>query len=167
MTGRGWLIIYGVLLLTVLYLFISISGLKGDVSDLKVDVSELQQGAAEVATAEPTASPPAAAVPENDLSTAAGRDAQRKQDLGRIAEALAAYREARGAFPAGLNELTTEYLDRLPADPGAPRFNYRYRRSDGGFVLTSVLEQEDDPDDARGDGKADKVFTLTENFRNG
>ncbi|MEX2043484.1 MAG: hypothetical protein WD926_01160 [Patescibacteria group bacterium] len=165
MTGRGWLIIYGILLLTVLYLFISISGLRGDVNDLKADVSELQQGAAEVSTPEPSATPSAAAAPENDLSTAAGRDAQRKQDLAEIAEALTAYREAGGTFPPGLNELTPEYLDALPADPSAPRFNYRYRRNAEGFVLTSVLEQTGDPDDAKGDGKADKVFTITENYR--
>ena len=167
MEGKGWVLIYAVLLLIVLYLFVSVSGLKGDVNDLKADISELQQGAADVTTPAPAATPATDEGPENDLATAAGRDAQRKQDLGKIAEALLAFKETKGSFPAGLNELTPEYLDELPADPSSPRFNYRYKRTPQGFQVTSVLEQAGDPDDAAGDGKADKVFTVTENFRSG
>lgn len=167
MEGKGWFVIYAVLLAVVLYLFVSVSGLKGDVNDLKADIGELQQEAAEVTTPAPAATPSADVTPKNDLATAAGRDAQRKQDLGKIAEALVAYQQAKGAFPAGLNELTPEYLDVLPADPSSPQFNYRYKRTPQGFQLTSVLEQAGDPDDAAGDGKTDKVFTVTENFRSG
>ncbi|MDP4000158.1 MAG: hypothetical protein Q8Q11_01870 [bacterium] len=167
MTGKGWIVIYAVLLLMLLYLFVSVSGLKGDVNELRADVADLQQDAAAVTTPSPAATSSETEAPVNDLATAAGRDAQRKYDLGKIAEALGAYKEARGAYPAGLNELTPNYMGRLPTDPNAPQFNYRYKRTPEGFRLTCVLEQTDDPDDAKGDGKTDKVFTLTEDLRSG
>jgi hypothetical protein len=165
MTGRGWLIIYGLLILLLLYLFFSVSGLKGDVKDLKANVAELQQNSAKVAVAsqQPLASPSVTPTPASNTSTAAGRDIQRKADLAKIAAALQAYKQSRGSFPAGLNELTPDYLDALPADPLSPRYNYRYKRIGAGFRLTCALELVGDPDDAKTDGQADKVYTV--NFR--
>jgi hypothetical protein len=159
------LIIYGVLLLVILYLFISVAGLKGDVNNLKANVAELQQGAAAVAESTPAPAATVTPAPQNDLATATGRDGQRKQDLAEIAEALVQYQQNSNAFPAGLNDLTPEYLDRVPSDPSSPKYNYRYRRTASGFTLTCILEQTGDADDATGDGKADQVFTLTEDFR--
>ncbi len=163
MEGKGWFLVYGVLLLIVVYLLFSVSSLNGKVNELQADVAALNDQAGsieaspdpdEVASPEPS--------PTNDLTTPAGRDAQRKQDLNEIAVALGAYYAERNAYPENLAELTTQYLERIPTDPSYPQFDYRYRREDSGFILTSVLEQDDDPADAAGDGRTDNVLTITE-----
>lgn len=165
MEGKGWFVVYGILLLAVVYLIFSVASISGKVNELQADVAGLKDQSATVEEVAPQPTPRASAapsVPPNDLTTPAGRDAQRKQDLKTVTEAITAFREATGAYPAGLNELTPAYLERVPKDPSSPQFDYRYRRTDAGFVLTSVLEQGGDPDDVTGDGKADKIFTITE-----
>ncbi|MDP9212002.1 MAG: hypothetical protein M3N59_01860 [bacterium] len=163
MEGKGWFLVYGALLLIVVYLVFSVASLSGKVNELQADVAALNDQAGTIeASPEPdgseTASPEPS--PTSDLTTPAGRDVQRKQDLNEITAALAAYYAERKAYPGNLAELTTQYLEQIPTDPSYPQFDYRYRREGSGFILTSVLEQENDPADTAGDGRADKIMTL-------
>lgn len=63
--------------------------------------------------------------------------------LARIAQALWAYREDRGAFPEELKALQPAYLEELPIDPFSGR-RFIYRRTGEGFALYSVGENQRD-----------------------
>ncbi len=64
-------------------------------------------------------------------------------DLARTALALERYRLATGAVPDRLDALVPQYLERVPIDPfdGKP---IRYRRTDPGYLLYSVMEDGED-----------------------
>lgn len=63
--------------------------------------------------------------------------------LARIAQALWAYREDRGAFPEELKALHPAYLAELPLDPFSGQ-RFIYRRTGEGFALYSVGENQRD-----------------------
>ncbi|HUU86100.1 MAG TPA: hypothetical protein VM243_21595 [Phycisphaerae bacterium] len=54
-----------------------------------------------------------------------------------VTVALSAYRHDHGEYPASLDELVDEYLDRMPLDPYVDE-PLHYRRDGEGFVLYSV-----------------------------
>jgi len=64
-------------------------------------------------------------------------------DLARTALAIERYRLATGQVPERLAELVPQYLDTVPLDPfdGRP---LRYRRTDAGYRLYSVMEDGQD-----------------------
>lgn len=70
--------------------------------------------------------------------------AKSQVDLARIACALERFRQERGAFPAALEELTPEFLGKLPIDAYSKK-PYRYERTaEGSFRLYSVGEDRID-----------------------
>ncbi len=163
MQGRGWFIIYGVLLLMVIGLLIGELSLSGQLSAARRDIAELKKGtspAPESPAPDPSASP-APTNGEPDLSTPAGRDAKRKADLAKIHDALTAFKSDTKAYPKALAELTPKYLPERPADP-APGKTYRYAKVGAGFRLTSVLESNDPEDVSPVDPKKDRIYVLTE-----
>jgi len=76
-------------------------------------------------------------VAELDLRARAGID------LARTALAIERYRLATGKVPERLEELVPQYLEEVPTDPfdGRP---IRYRRTDPGYLLYSILEDGQD-----------------------
>jgi hypothetical protein len=70
-----------------------------------------------------------------------------------LGAALARYRADNGSFPAGLDELTPRYLEKLPPDPYAPGGKFSYRREKNGYVLYSL-----GPDGIDGKGKGDDLL---------
>lgn len=160
MQGKGWFIIYGVLLLLVIGLLAGLFSLNGRVSALSREVANLKQGAPSAAPS-PEASPVPSVSPEPDLATPEGRDAKRKADLAKIRAALEAFRAETNTFPKALAELSPKYLPERPADP-SPGKTYRYAKTPGGFRLTSVLESDDPEDVSSVDPKKDKLYLLTE-----
>lgn len=63
--------------------------------------------------------------------------------LAQIAQALRAYREARGAFPEELKALQPEYFEDLPTDLFSGEC-FIYRRTGEGFALYSVGQNQKD-----------------------
>lgn len=163
MEGKGWFVIYGLLVFFAFYLFLAQQQQNGKIKDLRQEVASLKQQLT-------TPTPPAAesgesASPEAtpDLSTPQARDKQRKSDLAATAGALNEYQRDNGSFPTERKILVSKYLKTLPEDPLSPKYSYRYRKTDSGFVLTCVLETKNDPDDVKGtDTKRDQVYTVTE-----
>jgi hypothetical protein len=155
--GKGWIAIYGLLLFFAFYLFLSQHDANSRIEQLQSEVAALK------ASGQATPSPSAEPTPTPDLSTPAARDTQRKSDVNKIKSALTAYRSDKGSYPTELKELTPDRLESLPADPLAPKYSYRYRKTSTGFQLTAVLEQKNDPDDAGdADHKRDQVYTVTD-----
>jgi len=64
-------------------------------------------------------------------------------DLGRTAAAVERHRLAKGRLPEQLADLVPAYLEQVPIDPfdGQP---IRYRRTEPGYVLWSVMEDGQD-----------------------
>jgi tetratricopeptide (TPR) repeat protein len=64
-------------------------------------------------------------------------------DLARTALALERYRLATGTIPDRLEQLVPQYLEQVPIDPfdGRP---LRYRRTNPGYVLYSIMEDGQD-----------------------
>lgn len=92
-----------------------------------------------------------------DLSTAKGRDTQRKADLASIAKALESYHSAQGRYPQVLaagkisstdgtlySSLVPTYLTTLPLDPKSPTNYYGYKSDGTTYNLTCVLEDTTD-----------------------
>ncbi|MBI2589506.1 hypothetical protein HYW32_00520 [Candidatus Berkelbacteria bacterium] len=90
--------------------------------------------------------------------TVASRDTQRKADLQKIKEALQAlaaatkpftYPSAQGVVRldqnADLASRLEPYLGKMPSDPNAPNRYYGYTSDGKSFILTAVLENNDDP----------------------
>lgn len=167
MEGKGWFIIYGVLLLLVIGLWFAQVSEGARVKQLQTDIAALksQQGTqpTETQTPEPDVSSSSSptAQPTPDLSTAANRDKERKANLETISGALDAFHQEKHAYPKALTELAPKYIPKVPTDPLAPKYSYRYQRTTFGFRLTSILETKNDPDDAK-DGKRDQIYTVTE-----
>ena len=162
MEGRGWLVIYGVLFLVVLFLFFSQLSVNGRVDQLQAEVASLR-------TAAPSATPQVLGIPQAtssanpfvsdgpDLSTGESRDRKRKEDLDAIKESLLAYQTEKKLLPSSLS-----VLESVPTDPLSPKYGYRYTKTgSAGFRLTCYLENRNDPDDSK-DGKKDQIYTLTE-----
>lgn len=166
MEGKGWFIVYGVLALVVIYLFIAQQSLNANVRQLQADVSQLK---APTVTDEPqpeqTESPAPEATGAADLTTAEGRDAQRRADLVAINAALREYQADRGSYPDTLQALVPDFLTDVPKDPLSPKFNYRYQKTSSGFRLTFYVEDPNNPEDQKSDGKQDRIFTVTERTR--
>ncbi len=94
-----------------------------------------------------------------DLTTATGRDTQRKADLATIKSYLDAYKTQNGSYPIStevehVNSATSNiatalvptYATTLPADPSSSTYFYGYKSTDGtNFQLTAVLEDQTDP----------------------
>ena len=85
------------------------------------------------------------------------RDATRKEDLGKIKDALKKYYQANQAYPEAktvqktsdpncilASTLVPTYLDKLPVDPSSPTYYYGYISDDKTFELTAVLEDQTD-----------------------
>lgn len=103
--------------------------------------------------------------PAPELSTPAGRDEKRKQDIDNIAEALDKYaKDHQGKVPKtsgtvnlGTNpeilasSLVPKYLLSLPKDPGSNYYSYESNGST--FTLTAVLEVANDPEGEKVGGK--------------
>lgn len=167
MEGKGWFIIYGLLLLFTGFLMFSQVHLSGKVDQLQREVVALKtQPSAQVVSASPTPRSLQSVQPEEspevDTSTPQARDEKRKTDLADIKTALAEFKAAKKRYPADLKELAPKYLDPVPTDPLSPKYSYRYKRTDAGFRLTAVLEATSDPDDVKSDGKKDQIYTVTE-----
>lgn len=158
MEGKGWFVIYGLLLLLVIVLVVWNFSLSGRITKLESAAS----GPVPAESAEPeveTSDSPEPS-PTPDLSTPANRDAVRKAALGEIRQALVKYQQANQKYPNTLQELVSEFLPAVPTDPLAPKFAYRYAKVGTGYRLTAALESPSDADDAA-DGKKDKIYTLT------
>lgn len=165
MEGKGWFVIYGLLVFFAFYLFFSQREANNRVEELEAQVAALQADTPEATlTPEPSDSPEPNPSTSPDLGTTQSRDTQRKEDVKKIRQALSTWRKERKTYPAELKELSPQYLAELPVDPLSPKFSYRFRRSSANsFILTSVLESKDDPEDTSGvDTKRDGVYTLTE-----
>ncbi len=163
MTGRGWLVIYGLLLMLVVFLFISQLSVNSDLDRLNKQVAALQTALQEQPTPQAAASlePSPTASPSPDLSTPAARDAKRKADLAQIQTALAAYFKDKKTYPTELKELTPQFIAVLPTDPLSPKYTYRYKKTTSGFELTCYIESSNDPDDPK-DGKKDNAYLVTQ-----
>ena len=86
-----------------------------------------------------------------------------RAELLDVALTLAAYRADAGRYPAALAELTPDYLDRIPNDLFTGS-DLVYRRSDAGYILYSLGENQTD-DDGRTYGdvpKADDLVVKTQ-----
>jgi hypothetical protein len=85
-------------------------------------------------------------VAESDSRSRAGID------LARTALAIERYRLATGRLPERLEELVPQYLNDVPTDPfdGQP---IRYKRTNPGYLLYSVLEDGQDNDGRERDPK--------------
>ncbi|MSU76321.1 hypothetical protein EXS54_02545 [Patescibacteria group bacterium] len=162
MEGKGWFIIYGVLVLVVVYLFITQQSLNANIKQLQADVTQLKSANQATPQAETTESASPDATPSPDLATAKGRDAKRKSDVLALNAALAQYHTEKGSYPKTLQELVPDYLTELPKDPDSPKYTYRYQRVGNGYRLTCYIEENDYPDDRNSDGKQDHIFTITE-----
>jgi hypothetical protein len=105
------------------------------------------------ATSTPFVSGSAAA----DLTTAAGRDSQRKTDLSNIAKALENYKSVSGSYPVSqgtekvaalsgtlYSALVPTYLSQIPIDPSSPTDYYGYKSDGTTYSLTSILENKSD-----------------------
>lgn len=92
-----------------------------------------------------------------DLSTAKGRDTQRKSDLASIAKSLESYHSAQNRYPQVLaaekisstagtlySALVPTYLTTLPLDPNSPTNYYGYKSDGTTYNLTCVLEDTTD-----------------------
>ena len=66
-------------------------------------------------------------------------------DLAKAALAIERYRLATGSVPNELAELVPAYLEEVPIDPFDAR-PIRYKRTDPGYVLYSVMEDGEDND---------------------
>lgn len=158
MVGKGWFVIYGLLMFLVFYLFIAQNQQNNQIKSLRADIAKLQPTEAATPSTDEIASPD----PGFDLSTTEGRDQKRKQDLEKIRAGLIAYQTDKKSYPSDVKQLAPQYIDALPADPLDPKFTYRYRRpTPTTFTLGCVLETKTDPDDKK-DGKVDGFYTLTE-----
>lgn len=163
MQGKGWFVIYAVLLFGISYLFFAHLKTVADIKTIKGDIAALQEEnrAAPASSVQPTTKPTPQPTATPNVATPQGRDAKRKADLAAMASALNAYRKDKGSYPTGLRDLQPTYIEALPNDPIQLKYTYRYTRTSTGYVLTSVLEVKGDPDDAVGDGKSDGVYTVT------
>jgi hypothetical protein len=101
------------------------------------------------------------------LERVAQLDARRQAhlDMARTALAIERWRLATSDLPAELEQLVPQYLDAAPIDPfdGRP---IRYRRTEAGYVLYSVLEDGEDNggisrDDVKRDEPHDWPFIVT------
>jgi len=122
-------------------------------------------------TTSPTSPSITATKPAAALSTPAGRDERRKQDIDEIAEALDKYaKEHQGKVPktSGPVNLSTnpevlasvlvpKYLLSLPKDPGSNYYSYESNGST--FTLTAILEVATDPE---GEKVGDKTIYKAE-----
>lgn len=160
MVGKGWFVIYALLVFFVFYLFLSQRQQAADIRALQVELTRLQPD-------NPTPFPTETALPtpspaDTDITTTEGRDKKRKQDIEKIRTGLIAYHKEKKSYPTDYKLIAPQYIDTLPADPLDPKHTYYYRRpTPGTFILGCVLENKNDPDDAK-DGKADGFHTLTE-----
>ena len=88
-----------------------------------------------------------------DLTTASGRDGQRRTDLLSIKEALAEYYTKTGTYPVSKSvdktsdsrvlkaALVPSYLESLPVDPKGGTAYYGYTSDGFSFKLTSIVEE--------------------------
>lgn len=157
MEGKGWFVIYGVLLILLVTSFVMIAGMNSRLTALerKAEASPVAQAPQPEETPEPSGTP------GPDLSSPEARDNVRKADLKSTKDALTKYRQERGTYPKELKELVDQFLPVVPADPLAPKYTYRYQKTATGFRITCYLENPNDPDDTR-DGKRDRTYTVTE-----
>lgn len=166
MDGKGWFIIYGVLALVVVYLFIAQQSLSANVRQLQADIAQLKApGGTEPPIAEESETPLPEGTSTPDLTTAEGRDAKRRADLVAITAALRQYESQNGSFPTNLQTLVPDLMAELPKDPLSPQYNYRYVKTASGFRLTFFVEDPNNPEDQKSDGKQDRIFTVTERTR--
>lgn len=163
MEGKGWFAIYGLLAVFAIYLFIVQRGQAGQIASLQQQLSQSQ------VTPEPSGQPSESPEPatsaspdEPDLSSPAARDAKRKADMATLKGALTAYQKENKTYPNDIASLATKYTEEIPKDPLDPKYSYRYQKTQTGFRLTAVIERKDDADDKRSDGRADRVYTVTE-----
>ncbi len=118
------------------------------VNDLEEELKNLRTALLDGDTAPQAASPEALSAEVGDLFTlllvpdllimTKGEDqAIARQDLTKIAYALAAYNRDFGSYPASLTDLVSMYLPQVPDDVfcGAP---FVYRREGTGYLLYSV-----------------------------
>ncbi|MEZ6145806.1 MAG: hypothetical protein R3B91_10410 [Planctomycetaceae bacterium] len=75
--------------------------------------------------------------PAVDRVVIAEEESKLRMQLVDTGYALAEYRAETGSFPDSLESLVPEQLDELPIDPYSDEL-YRYKRTDGGFLLWSV-----------------------------
>lgn len=165
MEGKGWFVIYGLLLFCMFYLFLAQRELGNRLEGLE---SQLNQDsvAAEPTPEESVALDPILKTsPSPDLTSPETRDKKRKDDLHIIKTNLFKYQDEKKRYPTELSELQGIGLDIIPSDPLSPKYRYRYRKTDKGFLLTCYLENKEDADDKKSDGKADQVYTLSEQSR--
>ncbi|MEN6336939.1 MAG: hypothetical protein ABFE01_22005 [Phycisphaerales bacterium] len=81
-------------------------------------------------------------------------------DMARTSLAIERFRLATGGIPAQLTDLVPKYLDRAPLDPfdGQP---LRYRRTEPGYVLYSIMEDgKDNGGKERDEVGKDKPYDL-------
>lgn len=111
-------------------------------------------------TTNSTQQPTSGSVTSSDTSSSpiATRDAQRKDDLAKIKEALDKYYAAKGSFPTAsqivktsdassaiVSALVPTYIATLPNDPSAPEYWYGYKSlNDSSYELTARLEDTTD-----------------------
>lgn len=157
MEGKGWFVIYGVLLLAVIGLVVWNVSLGNRIAALE------QAGPTPAASETPAPESTESSEPEPtpDLSTPEKRDAVRKASLAETREALEKFQDEKGTYPTTREELVPDFLEAVPADPLTPKYTFRYARTNTGFQLTAALESKTDPDDAK-DGKKDQVYTLNQ-----
>lgn len=162
MTGKGWFVVYGLLLLVMIYLGVTQFTLGKQVAALQRDVTRLK--ASPSPKPKPIESPSQAPAAAQDGGSADTRDAIRKADLASLRAAALAFRRDHKAAPPDLKQLAPKYLSELPADPLDPKYTYRYGKNGAQtFVLTGVLETPNDPEDALDkDHKKDGIYTLTD-----
>ena len=164
MEGKGWFVIYGLLLFFMIYLFLAQRQLAGEVRQLQASMfkeAEVSPEASPLAELEPVPS----SSPSPDLSSPASRDKKRKDDLHILKTALFSYHDEKKSYPGELKELQGDDLAVIPADPLSPKYRYRYTKTNKGFLLTAYLESKNDPDDKKSDGKADQIYSLSEASR--
>ncbi|MCA9078319.1 MAG: hypothetical protein KDA93_25045 [Planctomycetaceae bacterium] len=80
-----------------------------------------------------------------------------RQELVDMGYALADYRAETGSFPKSLESLVPEQLDELPIDPYSGGV-YRYKLTDGGFLIWSVGPDGFDDGGRDHDGADDIAF---------
>ncbi len=81
---------------------------------------------------------------------AKARDAQRKNDLNQIQQALETYYDDYNSYPAALSDLsssTATYMEVIPNDPVDSKYKYTYTAFNGGqmYRLYSYIETDSDP----------------------
>lgn len=125
-------------------------------------ISLLQKPTPQPSTSSQSTTPNSSPTPSNRTESAK-RDSERKDTLNTIAIALATYKKAHGAYPAGeditaLNALTSSdppYIEEIKNDPlsnpaSGLTIKYGYNSDGSQFTLTASLENKQDPDAVNG-----------------